>query len=98
MLILPNDGGKVDLNALMLELGRRGINEVLAESGFKLNGSLLREGCVDELILYLARPSSATPRGPLQPAGAHQPAGQAPLVFHDIRQIGPDLRILARPA
>ena len=47
-------GGKVELSALLAELARRGINEVLAEAGVKLNGSLLREGCVDELLLYLA--------------------------------------------
>ena len=35
-------------------LGRRGINEVHGEAGFKLNGSLLREGLVDELLIYLA--------------------------------------------
>ena len=54
VLVLPNPHGKVDLPALMLELGRRGINEVMAEAGLKLNGSLLRENCVDELLVYQA--------------------------------------------
>jgi diaminohydroxyphosphoribosylaminopyrimidine deaminase / 5-amino-6-(5-phosphoribosylamino)uracil reductase len=54
IVVLPNANGKVDLPALLLELGRRGINEVMAEAGLKLNGSLLREGCVDELLLYQA--------------------------------------------
>lgn len=99
VVILPNDGSKVDLNALMLELGRRGINEVLAESGFKLNGSLLREGCVDELILYLA-PSLVgdAARGLFNLPALTSLQDKRQLVFHDIRQIGPDLRILARPA
>jgi diaminohydroxyphosphoribosylaminopyrimidine deaminase/5-amino-6-(5-phosphoribosylamino)uracil reductase len=30
------------------------MNEIHVESGFKLNGSMLREGCVDELLLYYA--------------------------------------------
>ena len=30
------------------------INEVHVEAGFKLNGSLIREGCVDELLIYMA--------------------------------------------
>ena len=51
---LPNPSGKVDLPRLMQRLAERGINELLAEAGFKLNGSLVREGCVDELVLYLA--------------------------------------------
>ena len=98
VVILPNDGGKVDLSALMLELGRRGINEVLAESGFKLNGSLLREGCVDELILYLA-PSLVgdAARGLFNLPALTSLQDKRQLAFHDIRQIGPDLRILARP-
>ncbi len=51
---LPNASGKVDLPALLQELGRRGINELHVEAGHKLNGSLLNEGCIDELLLYLA--------------------------------------------
>ena len=51
---LPNVSGKVELSALMRELGRREINELHVEAGHKLNGSLLNEGCVDELLLYLA--------------------------------------------
>jgi diaminohydroxyphosphoribosylaminopyrimidine deaminase / 5-amino-6-(5-phosphoribosylamino)uracil reductase len=43
VVVLPDAHGKVDLPALLLELGRRGINEVLGEAGFKLNGSLIRE-------------------------------------------------------
>ncbi len=54
VIVLPNAQGKVDLPGLMLALGQRGINEVMVEAGFKLNGSLLREGCVDELLLYQA--------------------------------------------
>lgn len=54
VVLLPNEHGKVSLRDLMFELGHRGINEVHVEAGFKLNGSLLREGCVDELLLYQA--------------------------------------------
>ncbi len=54
IVVIPNATGKVDLPALMQELGRRGINELHIEAGHKLNGSLLDEDCVDELLLYLA--------------------------------------------
>jgi diaminohydroxyphosphoribosylaminopyrimidine deaminase / 5-amino-6-(5-phosphoribosylamino)uracil reductase len=54
VLALPNAAGKVDLPGLLAELGRRGINDVMAEAGFRLNGSLLREGLVDELLIYQA--------------------------------------------
>ena len=54
IVLLPNADGKVDLPAMLAELARRGINEVLVEAGAQLNGSLLREGCVDELLIYQA--------------------------------------------
>ncbi|MDD2668058.1 MULTISPECIES: bifunctional diaminohydroxyphosphoribosylaminopyrimidine deaminase/5-amino-6-(5-phosphoribosylamino)uracil reductase RibD [Zoogloea] len=99
VLILPNTGGKVDLPALMTELGQRGINEVMAESGFKLNGSLLREGCVDELILYFAPALVGDAAGGLFNLPALTSlTDKRQLVFRDVRLVGHDLRILARPA
>jgi diaminohydroxyphosphoribosylaminopyrimidine deaminase/5-amino-6-(5-phosphoribosylamino)uracil reductase len=51
----PNTKGKVDLPGLFRYLANHlHINEVHVEAGFKLNGSLLREKCVDELLLYIA--------------------------------------------
>jgi len=99
VVVLPNQGGKVDLSALLAELGRRGINEVLAESGFKLNGSLLREGCVDELVLYLA-PSLVgdAARGLFNLPALSSLADKRKLAFRDVRLVGCDLRIVARPA
>ncbi len=54
VITLPDADGKVDLPALLDELGRRGINEVMVEAGAKLNGALLRAGLVDELLIYQA--------------------------------------------
>src|ERR1700754_1736350 len=51
---LANENGKVDLPAVLKELAKRNVNELHVEAGNKLNGSLLREGCVDELLVYLA--------------------------------------------
>lgn len=99
VVILPNQGGKVDLPSLLAELGRRGINEVLAESGFKLNGSLLREDCVDELILYLAPALVGdAARGLFNLPALESLADKRRLAFRDVRLVGGDLRILARPA
>ena len=47
-------GGKVDLAAMLRDLAAREVNELHVEAGHKLNGSLLREGLVDELLVYLA--------------------------------------------
>ena len=96
LLMMPNPHGKVDLPALLQELGRRGINELHVEAGAKLNGSLIREGCVDELLLYLAPRLLGDARGmfELAPPAAIDQAHA--LQFHEVRQIGADLRILAR--
>jgi diaminohydroxyphosphoribosylaminopyrimidine deaminase/5-amino-6-(5-phosphoribosylamino)uracil reductase len=96
VLLLPNARGKVDLPQLMQELGRRQINELHVEAGFKLNGSLLREGCVDELLLYLAPTLLGDAQGLFDLPALQDLEGQRRLVFHEVKQIGPDLRILAR--
>jgi diaminohydroxyphosphoribosylaminopyrimidine deaminase/5-amino-6-(5-phosphoribosylamino)uracil reductase len=54
VIALPDTNGRVDFAALMQELARREINELHVEAGYKLNGSLLAGGWVDELLLYLA--------------------------------------------
>ena len=96
IIMLPNASGKVDLPALMRELGRREINELHVEAGSKLNASLVREECVDELLVYLA-PSLVGPGQGMfaLPPLAHL-ADKVPLHFHGVAQVGPDLRILAR--
>ncbi|MFC7514689.1 bifunctional diaminohydroxyphosphoribosylaminopyrimidine deaminase/5-amino-6-(5-phosphoribosylamino)uracil reductase RibD [Herbaspirillum sp. GCM10030257] len=96
IILLPNSHGKVDLPALIEELGRRQINELHVEAGFKLNGSLIREGCVDELLLYLAPSLLGDAQGMFDLKPLDSLEGQKRLAFHDVKQIGPDLRILVR--
>ncbi len=96
ILVLANPHGKVDLPALLRELGRRGINELHVEAGAKLNGSLIREGCVDELLLYLAPSLLGEARGMFELAPLAELAEAQQLTFHQVEQIGRDLRILAR--
>lgn len=99
VLILPNDAGKVELGQLMAELARRGLNEVHVEAGFKLNGSLVVAGVVDELVIYLA-PSliGESGRGMFNLPELTELAARVPLTIRDVRQVGADLRIVARLA
>lgn len=94
---LPNAHGKVDLPAMLRDLGARGVNELHVEAGNKLNGSFIREGLVDEVLLY------AAPL--LLGSGGQGIAGWGPLeslaegvrmTFHSAERIGPDLRLVAR--
>jgi diaminohydroxyphosphoribosylaminopyrimidine deaminase/5-amino-6-(5-phosphoribosylamino)uracil reductase len=96
VIMLPNHHGKVDLPALMQELGRRQINELHVEAGHKLNGSLIREACVDELLLYLAPDLLGDAQGLFDLPALDSLANRHKLVFHEVTQIDTDLRILAR--
>ena len=97
VLLLPNPQGKVELKDLLEELGRRGINEVHAEAGFKLNGSLLREGLVDELLLYLAPCLIGHhASGLFNLPELTSLDGKQQLAIRDLRQVGSDIRLIAR--
>ena len=97
VIVLPNAAGKVELKDLLDELGRRGINEVHAEAGFKLNGSLLREGLVDEVLLYLAPCLVGhAASGLFNLPELTSLEGKRRLQIRDLRQIGEDIRLIAR--
>lgn len=93
----PDPRGKVDLTALLRDLAARGVNELHVEAGHRLNGSLLREGLVDELLLYLA-PRLLGEGAGLAALGPFEALDAAPgFAFVDVERVGPDLRLRARP-
>ena len=94
---IPNAEGKTELMSVMRELGRRGINELHVEAGTRLNGSLLREGCVDELLVYLA-PSviGDTGRGMFALPELTALDRRVALDLRAADRVGEDLRIIAR--
>jgi len=96
---LSNPHGKVELPKMLEELARRGINELHVEAGFRLNGSLVSEGCVDEFLLYL-NPSflGDGAQGMLALSGISSLDQRLKLRIASMDRIGEDLRILARPA
>lgn len=96
VVMLPGPGGKVDLEALLRDLARREVNELHVEAGHKLNGSLIRSGLVDELLVYIAPKLVGQGRemahfGPLADL-AHAVAFE----FLSTEMVGPDLRLIAR--
>jgi diaminohydroxyphosphoribosylaminopyrimidine deaminase / 5-amino-6-(5-phosphoribosylamino)uracil reductase len=97
VVVLPDRHGKVDLQSLMEELGRREINEVLVEAGHKLNGSLLRDGLIDELIVYLApHVLGDTARGMFDLPELTELSQRPELELREVQLIGADLRVIAR--
>lgn len=100
MLVLPAGAdGHVDLHALLHHLAEREqVNDLLLETGATLAGAMLDAGLVDEMQLFVAptllggeaRPLFALP-------GLTRMAQQRPLEILDIRAVGHDWRITARP-
>ncbi|MGH8746793.1 MAG: RibD family protein, partial [Burkholderiales bacterium] len=94
---LPDSQGKVDLVAMLGELARRGVNELHVEAGFKLNGSLVREGCVDEMLLYLAPAFLGdSAQGMLDLAQMTSLEQRLRVSLRSVERVGEDLRIIAR--
>ena len=99
VVCLPNKNQKVELAAMLEELAKRGVNELHVEAGFRLNGSLVREGCVDEYLLYF-NPSllGDGAQGMVDLAPFSELEQRPRLKILALDRFGDDLRILARPA
>jgi diaminohydroxyphosphoribosylaminopyrimidine deaminase/5-amino-6-(5-phosphoribosylamino)uracil reductase len=94
---LPACQGDLSLPAVLDELGRRQINEVLIEAGPTLAGAAVAAGLVDELVIYMApHIMGDAARGLLHLPGLEQMADRIPLSISDIRAVGSDWRITAR--
>ena len=96
VIYLPDTNGKVDLAAMLRDLGQRQINELHVEAGEKLNGSLIRAGLVDEFVVYLAPKLVGQGRGMARFGPLEALADAVPLEFLSTTLLGPDLRIVAR--
>jgi diaminohydroxyphosphoribosylaminopyrimidine deaminase/5-amino-6-(5-phosphoribosylamino)uracil reductase len=94
---LPSADGKVDLAAMLAHLAGRSVNELHVEAGEKLNASFLKEGLVDELLVYLAPRLFGSGRG-LAALGPFERLEQS-LDFRIVNSslIGDDMRLLLRP-
>jgi diaminohydroxyphosphoribosylaminopyrimidine deaminase/5-amino-6-(5-phosphoribosylamino)uracil reductase len=95
---LPASEEKVDIKALLAELGKRGFNEVQVEAGATLCGTLIHQQMVDELLMYQAPiilgggavSPFAVPRLDNMQDRVH-------LEWIDSRRIGQDLRLRLKP-
>lgn len=91
--------GRIDIAAALRRLAEIECNEVLVEAGPRLAGSFVASGLVDEIVLYVAptllgdtaRPAFVLPQ-PLRALNE-----RARFTYHDVRQVGPDLRLTLRP-
>lgn len=95
--ILPlTETGKLDLPALMLELGRRQINQLWVEAGAQLCGALLQARLVDQLVLYQApKLMGSGARGLFDLPDYTDMAEVINLQWQEVRQVGEDLKLTA---
>jgi diaminohydroxyphosphoribosylaminopyrimidine deaminase / 5-amino-6-(5-phosphoribosylamino)uracil reductase len=82
--------GRIDLNAVMKELGKREILSVLLEAGSALNGAALASDVVDKVFLFYAPRFAGETRVPFATAKNLKHAALRNL---NIRQFGPDFAV-----
>lgn len=97
LLVLPGADGHVELPRLLAELGRRGVNEVLVEAGPRLAGAFARQGLVDEYQVFLAPKLLGSSARPLLELPLEKMAEARELRILDIRAVGEDWLLVARP-
>lgn len=94
---VAQDKGHVDLQAVLAELARRGINELMVEAGPQLAGAFMQAGLVDELYVYMAGMLLGSSAQPLMQLPIDLMADAVRLDIVEIRALANDWRIIARP-
>ena len=97
LLAIPGSNGRVELLQLLEELARRGCNEVLVESGAVLAGAFWQAGLIDELVVYMAPRLLGSNARPLLELPFDNMAQAMDVQITDMRAVGNDWRISARP-
>lgn len=99
LVCLADAAKKVDLKALLQLLAQRGINEVMIEAGQGLNGALLKANLIDEFVFYYAPKLMGNAAKSMFAMPELTEMQQATdLHVLDVRQVGGDIRLRARPA
>jgi diaminohydroxyphosphoribosylaminopyrimidine deaminase/5-amino-6-(5-phosphoribosylamino)uracil reductase len=98
VLTIPGRRGRVELGALLDELGRRQLTSLLVEGGGQVHGQFLSAGLIDRMVLFLAPKFIGVDgvplfsmRGPKRMAEAWRLSEMA------VRRVGDDLMLTGRP-
>ena len=87
---VPAGRGHADLHAVIRELGRRQILNVLLEAGAEINGAALQAGIVDKMILFYAPKIMGTGGVPMARIPASWFAKSPALQNLTVKPCGPD--------
>jgi len=95
---LPAANGSVCLQSLLTHLASVQINEVMVEAGQGLNGALLAQNLIDELLIYYAPVLlGSDAKGMFGIPMLNNMQQRMQLDILDTRQIGQDIRVRAKP-
>ena len=95
---IESKNGQVDLHELMRDLAEKEINLLHVEAGSVLCGALLKNDLVDEIIIYMApHIMGDAAKGLFHLPGLEHMKDRISLDIKDVRSIGKDIRITARP-
>ena len=91
--------GRLDMHAVLRELGEKLCNDVLVEAGATLSGWLLERGLVDELVVYVAPKVLGSDSKPmLQLTGLESLTHVPQFKLCDVQRFDDDLKLTYRPA
>lgn len=94
----PASESGIDLSSLLGYLAKQEINEVQVEAGAKLNGALLSEGLIDELVIYMANSIMGdSARGLFALPQLQSMKDKISLRCLDMRQVGENFRFTMQP-
>lgn len=93
---MASNGAHVDLAALLDELAKQQCNQVLIETGARLAGAFIEQSLVDELIVFCTPTLLGSSARPMLNLPLLHMAQQQRWQWHDVRQVGNDLRLTLR--
>jgi diaminohydroxyphosphoribosylaminopyrimidine deaminase/5-amino-6-(5-phosphoribosylamino)uracil reductase len=96
VLRVPSRDGRLDLEAVLLELHRREVRALLVEGGAEVHGAFLEAGLVDRVAMFLAPLLLGGRAAPSAIGGGGRPLREAlALADLSVRAVGPDLLVEA---
>ncbi len=95
VIICPENNKKVDIEFLIIELGKRGIDSILLEGGSTLNFSAIQAGIVDKVISFISPKmfGGETANTPIGGVGFENVQDAINLNIDDIQRFDDDLMI-----
>ena len=88
---------KINLKTLLEYIAKRGLNDILVESGAQLSGAFIEQNLVNELVLYQAPKLMGGEGKSLMEMPSISRLSQAKaLTISDIRMVGGDIRITSQ--